>query len=188
MCIRDSLKLLDPKANEVKRWVGSGKPGLKDGKALEAQFSEPSGFALGPDAKTLYVADTNNHVIRVVDLDSLEVRTLKLTGVPSAKEPIAPRSVRLADLPGTPTIRTEPLRLAKGKDGALTLSLKLPADHKYTEAAGSRWQLIADEEAPVSIVEAKASGALTGNQTITCLLYTSPSPRDLSTSRMPSSA
>ena len=75
------LKLLDPKANEVKRWIGSGKPGLKDGKALEAQFSEPSGFALGPDAKTLYVADTNNHVIRVVDLDTLEVRTLNLSGI-----------------------------------------------------------------------------------------------------------
>ena len=95
MCIRDStynhrLKLLDPKANEVNRWIGSGKPGLKDGKALEAQFSEPSGFALGPDAKTLYVADTNNHVIRVVDLDTLEVRTLNLSGIPSAKEPIAP--------------------------------------------------------------------------------------------------
>ena len=29
--------------------------------------------------------------------------------------------------------------------------------------------------------------ALTGNH-LTCLLYTSPSPRDLSTSRMPSSA
>ena len=27
-----------------------------------------------------------------------------------------------------------------------------------------------------------------GNMSITCLLYTSPSPRDLSTSRMPSSA
>ena len=160
------LKLLDPKANEVKRWIGSGKPGLKDGKALEAQFSEPSGFALGPDAKTLYVADTNNHVIRVVDLDTLEVRTLKLSGIPSAKEPIAPRSVRLADLPGTPTIRTKPLRLDKDKDGALTLSLKLPANHKYTEAAGSRWQVIADEAAPVTVDEAKASGALTGDAPI----------------------
>ena len=29
---------------------------------------------------------------------------------------------------------------------------------------------------------------LSGSQTYTCLLYTSPSPRDLSTSRMPSSA
>ena len=31
-------------------------------------------------------------------------------------------------------------------------------------------------------------GALTGNLGNSCLLYTSPSPRDLSTSRMPSSA
>ena len=30
--------------------------------------------------------------------------------------------------------------------------------------------------------------ALTGERTTACLLYTSPSPRDLSTSRMPSSA
>ena len=33
-----------------------------------------------------------------------------------------------------------------------------------------------------------ASATLTHTQFITCLLYTSPSPRDLSTSRMPSSA
>ncbi|HBT21007.1 MAG TPA: hypothetical protein DEA68_00110, partial [Verrucomicrobiales bacterium] len=104
--------------------------------------------------------------IRVVDLDTLEVRTLKLSGIPSAKEPIAPRSARLADLPGTPTIRTKPLRLDKDKDGALTLSLKLPANHKYTEAAGSRWQVIADEAAPVTVDEAKASGALTGDAPI----------------------
>ena len=35
---------------------------------------------------------------------------------------------------------------------------------------------------PGSLIE------LDGNQITTCLLYTSPSPRDLSTSRMPSSA
>ena len=33
-----------------------------------------------------------------------------------------------------------------------------------------------------------AAAARTGDQVYTCLLYTSPSPRDLSTSRMPSSA
>ena len=33
-----------------------------------------------------------------------------------------------------------------------------------------------------------AEDGLTGEWTYTCLLYTSPSPRDLSTSRMPSSA
>ena len=33
-----------------------------------------------------------------------------------------------------------------------------------------------------------SSGAIINTETGTCLLYTSPSPRDLSTSRMPSSA
>ena len=43
----------------------------------------------------------------------------------------------------------------------------------------------------VPIAISAVSGELleqTGVNTITCLLYTSPSPRDLSTSRMPSSA
>ena len=34
----------------------------------------------------------------------------------------------------------------------------------------------------------RGGGQVTGNDQVTCLLYTSPSPRDLSTSRMPSSA
>jgi len=160
------LKLLDPKTGESKRWVGSGKPGLRDGAGLEAQFSEPSGFALGPKAKRLFVADTNNHAIRVVDLGSLTVTTLKLTGVPEASEPVAPRSLRLADLPGTPTVRTEPLRLARGQTGTLTLSLKLPAGHHFTDDAGSRWQVIADEQSPLAIDEAKAAGALKENDAI----------------------
>ena len=160
------LKLLDPKTGGVKRWVGSGKPGLRDGNGLDAQFSEPAGFALGPQAKRLFVADTNNHAIRVVDLGSLIVSTLKLTGVPDAREPVAPRSLRLADLPGTPTVRTEPLRLARGQVGTLRLSLKLPASHHFTDNAGSRWQVIADEQSPVSIDEAKAVGALKENDTI----------------------
>ena len=38
------------------------------------------------------------------------------------------------------------------------------------------------------IESAKAEGNLPKVRHLTCLLYTSPSPRDLSTSRMPSSA
>ena len=72
----------------------------------------------------------------------------------------------MADLPGTPTIRTEPLRLAKGKTGTLTLSLALPAGYHFTEDAGSRWQVIAEDNSPVAIAETKAAGALTENATI----------------------
>ncbi|MDP7049707.1 MAG: thioredoxin-like domain-containing protein [Verrucomicrobiota bacterium] len=160
------LKLVDPKTGEAKRWVGSGKPALRDGKGLQSQFSEPSGFALGPQARRLFVADTNNHVIRVVDLESLGVTTLKLSGVPAAIKPVAPRSLRLADLPGTPTIRTKPLLLAKGTTGTLNLSLKLPPNHHFTANAGSRWQVIADKASPLLVDEAKAAGALKENETI----------------------
>ena len=39
-----------------------------------AVFWEPSGLSLA--GRTLYVADTNNHAIRAVDLDTDRVRTL----------------------------------------------------------------------------------------------------------------
>ena len=40
----------------------------------------------------------------------------------------------------------------------------------------------------VSCASTQSAASLTVNSGKTCLLYTSPSPRDLSTSRMPSSA
>ena len=45
-----------------------------------------------------------------------------------------------------------------------------------------------DDNAIEEAVKIKEAGKATEVVAITCLLYTSPSPRDLSTSRMPSSA
>ena len=55
-------------------WLGSGVPGHRDGPAEKAQFSEPGGLSFA-DGK-LYVADTNNHAIRVCDVATRKVRTL----------------------------------------------------------------------------------------------------------------
>ena len=48
--------------------------------------------------------------------------------------------------------------------------------------------LIADSDSQLLACEALCSAPTTLNVDWSCLLYTSPSPRDLSTSRMPSSA
>lgn len=48
--------------------VGSGEQGLKNGSAVDAMFSQPQGMALS--GETLFVADTGNHAVRCVDLDS----------------------------------------------------------------------------------------------------------------------
>ena len=63
----------------VKAVIGSGERGLKDGSSSEARFRDPQGCDL--DWPNLYVADTKNHAIRAIDLNSLEVRTLAGTGL-----------------------------------------------------------------------------------------------------------
>lgn len=71
------IKLVDPVAKTSVTFLGTGKPGLKDGAATECQFYEPGGLAI-LDGK-LYIADTNNHAIRVCDLKTKAVTTLKVT-------------------------------------------------------------------------------------------------------------
>jgi DNA-binding beta-propeller fold protein YncE len=70
------LKVLDPASRKVTTFSGSGTAGLADGAAKRAQFYEPGGISATRDA--LYVADTNNHVVRRVSLRNGEVETLKL--------------------------------------------------------------------------------------------------------------
>jgi DNA-binding beta-propeller fold protein YncE len=68
------IKLLDPSTRRVTAFAGSGVPGHRDGPALAAQFYEPGGLSVA--GRTLYVADTNNHAIRTVDVESGEVGTV----------------------------------------------------------------------------------------------------------------
>ena len=71
------IKIIDPASCEAATFVGSGSRGLTDGDDPSAvQFNAPAGLcALG---QTLYVADTNNHAIRIVDLIIGSVSTLQL--------------------------------------------------------------------------------------------------------------
>src|SRR6185369_797608 len=70
------IKLLDPENQTVKTFLGTGKSGQTDGKA--PTFYEPAGLSIA--GGKLYIADTNNHAIRVVDLQTKEVSTLKIEG------------------------------------------------------------------------------------------------------------
>jgi len=68
------IKIVDPAAQTATTFAGDGKPGKEDGKA--PRFYEPGGLAILGDK--LYVADTNNHAIRVIDLKTKETTTLNL--------------------------------------------------------------------------------------------------------------
>ncbi|KAK9805135.1 hypothetical protein WJX72_001459 [[Myrmecia] bisecta] len=60
--------------------VGGNGPALRDGSYAEAAFKRPQGLAFSPALDKLYVADTENHALRCVDLAARSVRTLAGNG------------------------------------------------------------------------------------------------------------
>jgi len=70
------IKTLDPASGEVRTLLG-GPAGLADGSFSAARLYEPEGLAISGD--TLFIADTNNHQIRVADLSRHTVTTLHLS-------------------------------------------------------------------------------------------------------------
>src|ERR1043166_7016105 len=61
--------------------IGTGAHGMVSGPFTDSSFSRPQGMAL--DGDRLYVADTENHLIRRIDLRARTVETIAGTGVQS---------------------------------------------------------------------------------------------------------
>src|SRR5258708_17444742 len=62
----------------IRQVIGTGEAGKADGSITQAQFNRPQGITLAGDL--LYVADTENHLIRSVDLAEHQVETIAGTG------------------------------------------------------------------------------------------------------------
>jgi len=69
----NQMVLLDDTGKELERF-GSGEAGLVDGPKDQARFNHPQGLAASSDA--IYVADTENHAIRKIELATGTVTTL----------------------------------------------------------------------------------------------------------------
>ena len=77
------IRVVDLETNVIDALAGTGEPGYSGdgGPALEASFNAPRELEIGPEGD-LYVADTDNHVIRAIALDTGVVRTVVGTGEP----------------------------------------------------------------------------------------------------------
>ncbi len=104
---------------EVLDVIGSGERGFADGAYGAATFNKPQGMALRNGV--LYVADTENHAIRAVDLAAKSVTTLAGTGKQGhARLPFGSRA------PGRSTDLGSPWDLAFGADGVLYIAMAGP--------------------------------------------------------------
>ncbi len=73
------IKRIDPRTGNCQTMLGDGTAGHQDSQGRKTRFFEPSG--LSAIAAHLYIADTNNHAIRHVTLDTMEVTTLEFPGL-----------------------------------------------------------------------------------------------------------
>lgn len=76
------IRMIDRTARTITTIAGTGQPGYggDNGPATEARLQEPSGLVLA--GRLLFMADAGNHRIRVINLDSGEIRLLAGNGVP----------------------------------------------------------------------------------------------------------
>jgi DNA-binding beta-propeller fold protein YncE/thiol-disulfide isomerase/thioredoxin len=85
LCVADTynnkIKVIDVERRTCRTLAGTGKAGNADSeKGGEATFNEPAGISAA--GGKLYVADTNSHLVRVVDLAGTNgVTTLKIDGL-----------------------------------------------------------------------------------------------------------
>ena len=96
------IKIIDPVEKSVQTWIGSGQMGWQDGLGTDAKLAEPSGLSIANGK--LYIADTNNHLIRVADLETGEISTLVLSNLGLAMNLPNTTMGTLVDSLGTQTV------------------------------------------------------------------------------------
>lgn len=121
------IKIIDPDDKTSQTFLGNGTPGNEDG--ASPRFYEPSGLAI--TGNRLYIADTNNHAIRVVDISAKTVRTLTLQGLDTEEEGGFP--VETVVLPG----RT----LRAGSKGNLVVNIVFPPSYKIAKGAPFEYEV-----------------------------------------------
>ena len=131
------VKELNPKARTVKTLFGSGKPGQLDGTA--AAFYEPGGLTVANGK--LFVADTNNHAVRVVDLKTKQTSTLNIKGLqpPTSSEPATSPDKETG--PNVEEIKVATQLVREHSKGELLVNVKLPAGYHLNQAAPQRYQI-----------------------------------------------
>jgi hypothetical protein len=100
-------------------FAGTGQSGLSD---TAPTFDEPSGLSVA--ARKLYVADTNNHAIRVVELDSGSVSTLTIDGLAPPEKPAEQPDDKRPDFTGAAEVKLKATAV-KAVDGKITLNVDI---------------------------------------------------------------
>ena len=104
----------------------------------QPKLNEPAGVAIAN--RTLYIADTNNHRILAVDLQSKLTKELKIAGL----QPPTPKQTP-GESSGTKSVKVPLQQVAPSADGvSFAVELKLPTGYKLNPQAAVTYQFAAE--------------------------------------------
>lgn len=138
------IKLLDLTTQTTSLVAGDGTAGLTDGTGAQARLAEPSGLSATSD--TLYVADTNNHRIRTLNLATGEVSTLPLSNLEIA-------IITLTGL-ASDIVELAPQQVAPGRV-AITADFVLPEGYKYNTGGRFTFEWSTDDDVVLPLGESR---------------------------------
>ncbi len=141
----NKIKACTPKTHAVHTLVGTVKAGDSD---KPPHFYEPGGLSVA--GSELYVADTNNHKIRVVELKGHAVRTIELAGLSAPKQAPRPPSFRNATVVDAPAAEAAP-----GDSVSLKVSLDLAKGLKLNQEAGSSMVYLVETPGKTAVLSDK---------------------------------
>lgn len=130
------IKVIDLEKKSLKTFLGTGKPGVKDD---IAEFSEPAGLSIA--GEKLYVADTNNHAIRVIDLKSGKVAALDLKDLAPPQPPAID-----SDVPGIKVKELPPQIVESDDHLEFRVTLAIPEGFKLNPAQDPIYRIVAAGE------------------------------------------
>lgn len=132
------IKQVDPETGEVRNYLGDGKSGDRDS---PARFYEPGGLSIAGDI--LYIADTNNHLIRTADIRSGKLRTLPIEGL---APPQPPKTDDADDSDPKSTVRLAAQEVAAGERLKFEATLRIPKGYKLNRQAPLTFRVTAAGE------------------------------------------
>jgi thiol-disulfide isomerase/thioredoxin len=136
----NKIKRISPKDLSSQTFVGTGEEGIDDGG--RATFDEPAGVSVA--FGKLYIADTNNHAIRVADLKTKRVETLQIKGLEKLR-------TRVREKQFTGDVIEAAQQTIEPGEATLKLQLELPAGYKLNALAPSAVAVVPAQKQIVSL-------------------------------------
>jgi len=135
------IKRVDPKENSSTTFLGDGQSGDR---LDPPRFSEPAGLSVAGD--NLYIADTNNHQIRKVDLRTGRVEALPIAGL---TPPTPMKTSDSDDGDAKKPVRIAAQQVASGDRLTFEATLAVPEGYKLNKLAPATFRVTAAADQPL---------------------------------------